>query len=253
MSFRRELRTALEAADAADRIAMARFGAGDLTVDVKADASPVTEADRASEEVIRSILGGAFPHDAVLGEEYGASGTAGRRWIIDPVDATINYVRGVPVWGSLIALEDADGVAVGVVSAPALGTRWWAARGEGSWHDARPMRVSAVSSLADAHLSFNSVVAAEQAGITRAAVLSRACARTRGFGDFWSFMLLAEGAVDVVLEPVAKVWDLAPLIVIVEEAGGRFTDTSGVRTIAGGNAVATNGLLHDQVLAILAD
>jgi histidinol-phosphatase len=251
MSYRRELRIALEAADAADRVAMARFGARDLAVDVKADASPVTEADRGSEEAIRSVIGAAFPDDGVLGEEYGATGAAGRRWIIDPIDATVNYVRGVPVWASLIALTDADGVAVGVVSAPALGTRWWAARGAGAWHDARPIHVSTVASLADAHLSFNSVVAAERAGITRAAALSEACARTRGFGDFWSFMLLAEGAVDVVLEPVAKVWDLAPLIVIVEEAGGRFTDTSGVRTIDGGNAVATNGLLHEPVLAIL--
>ncbi len=252
MAFRRELRAALEAADAADHVALRRFGAADLSVETKDDESPVTEADRGSEQAIRAVLAAAFPGDAVLGEEYGETGAAGRRWIIDPIDATINYVRGVPVWASLIALEDAEGVAVGVVSAPALGTRWWAARGGGAWHDGRRIEVSAVDALGDAHLSFNSVAAAEQAGIPRAAALSAACARTRGFGDFWSFMLLAEGAVDVVLEPVAKVWDLAPLIVIVEEAGGRFTDLNGARTIAGGNALATNGRLHDAALAILA-
>jgi histidinol-phosphatase len=252
MSFRRELRSALEAADAADRVTLARFRASDLAVDVKDDESPVSDADRTAEQAIRSALATTHPADAVLGEEYGASGGSGRRWIIDPIDATVNFVRGVPVWGSLIALEDDEGVAVGVVSAPALGTRWWASRGGGAWNDARPMTVSTTANLAEAHLSLNSVTAAEEAGMLGVLTLSRRCARTRGFGDFWSFMLLADGAVDVVVEPVAKVWDLAPLIVIVEEAGGRFTDARGNRTIAGGNAVATNGLLQAEVLAILA-
>jgi histidinol-phosphatase len=252
MPFRRELRAALEAADAADLVTMARFRANDLAVETKDDSSPVSDADRASEQAIRAALGAAFPADTVLGEEYGENaGSSTRRWIIDPIDATINYVRGVPVWGSLIALEDEAGVAVGVVSAPALHARWWASRGGGAWGDARRMSVSRVANLAEAHLSFNSVTAAEAAGLTGVLDLSRRCARTRGFGDFWSFMLLAGGTVDVVVEPVAKVWDLAPLIVIVEEAGGRFTDAGGARTISGGNAVATNGLLHDEVLAAL--
>ena len=251
MPLRRELRTALEAADAADRVTLARFKAADLRVDTKSDASPVSDADRAAEQAIRSVIAAAHPGDGILGEEFGETGGTGRRWIIDPIDATINYVRGVPVWGSLIAMEDADGVAVGVVSAPALHTRWWASRRGGAWHEARPMQVSMIDAIGDAHLSLNSITAAEAAGKHLVAELSRRCARTRGFGDFWSFMLLAEGAVDVVVEPMAKVWDLAPLILIVEEAGGRLTDFTGEHTISGGNAVATNGTLHAEVMTIL--
>jgi histidinol-phosphatase len=246
----RDLRIALEAADAADTATMRRFRAPDLAIEQKADATPVSEADRAAETAIRDHLRRHLPHDAVLGEEYGAGDiTAPRRWIVDPIDATVNYVRGVPVWASLIALEDADGIAVGVVSAPALGARWWAARGMGAWGDGRRMRVSAVDRIADAHLSINSIVTHEQQGLgPQITALSRRCARTRGFGDFWSFMLLAAGAVDLVVEPIAAVWDLAPLLVIVEEAGGRFTDFAGNRTIAGGNAAASNGRLHDALL-----
>lgn len=188
----------------------------------------------------------------MVGEEYGTTGEASRRWIIDPIDATVNYVRGVPVWATLLALEDAGGIAVGVVSAPALGRRWWAARGLGAWANATRIAVSAVDRIEDAHLSINSVPAHEAQGMGHQITeLSRRCARTRGFGDFWSFMLLAEGAVDAVVEPLAKVWDLAPLLVIVEEAGGRFTDRAGVRTVSGGNAVATNGRIHDAVLSVM--
>jgi histidinol-phosphatase len=246
----RDLRIALEAADAADAVTMRRFRAPDLAVEEKSDATPVSDADRAAETVIRDHLSRHFPGDAVSGEEYGAADTAAaRRWIIDPIDATVNYVRGVPVWATLIALEDGDGVAVGVVSAPALGARWWAARGLGAWGDGRRLRVSAVDRLDDAHLSINSIVTHEQQGLgPQITALSRRCARTRGFGDFWSFMLLAAGAVDLVVEPIAAVWDLAPLLVIVEEAGGRFTDLAGNRTIAGGNAAASNGRLHEALL-----
>lgn len=250
-----DLRIALEAADAADAATMQRFRATDLTVEHKADLTPVSEADRSAEMAIRAHLGKSLPGDAVLGEEYGASGSpGGRRWIIDPIDATVNYVRGVPVWATLIALEDAAGIAVGVVSAPALGARWWAGRGLGAWCGGRRIHVSDVGRIEDAHLSINSIVTHEQHGRgAQVMALSRRCARTRGFGDFWSFMLLAEGAVDVVVEPIAAVWDLAPLLVIVEEAGGRFTDIIGERTIAGGNAVASNGRLHEAVLAAMAE
>ncbi len=248
-----DLRIALEAADAADAATTRWFRAPDLPVAAKADLSPVSAGDRAAEEAIRAYLARHRPRDAVLGEEYGGTEAPGRRWIVDPIDATVNFVRGVPVWATLIALEDANGIAVGVVSAPALGARWWAGRGSGAWANGRRMRVSAVHRLEDAHLSINSVVTHEQHGLgPQITALSRACARTRGFGDFWSFMLLADGAVDIVVEPVAAVWDLAPLLVIVEEAGGRFTDLAGHRTVAGGNAVATNGPLHDAVLAALA-
>lgn len=250
--LRQELRVALEAADAADAVTALRFRAHDLAVDVKSDATPVSEADRNAEQAIRRVLERAFPADAILGEEYGEGSGAGRRWIVDPIDATVNYIRGVPVWGTLIALEADGEIVVGVVSAPALGARWWAARGSGAWHNASRITVSTVGSLADAHLSFNSLVSCETAGFgDEARELSRSCGRTRGFGDFWSFMLLAEGAVDVVVEPVAAIWDLAPLQVIVEEAGGRMTDRGGRRAIDGGDAVATNGLLHDAVMAIV--
>ena len=252
MSLAGDLRIALEAADAADSVTAPRFGAADLAVEIKGDLTPVSEADRASEQAIRGVLARHRPGDAVVGEEYGASGAGSRRWIIDPIDATVNFVRGVPVWATLLALEDPDGIAVGVVSAPALHRRWWAARGLGAWADARRIAVSSVTRIEDAHLSINSVTTHENHGLgPQITALSRRCARTRGFGDFWSFMLLAEGAVDVVVEPLAKLWDLAPLLVIVEEAGGRFTDLTGARTAAGGNAVATNGRLHDAVLAAM--
>ena len=254
MSIATDLGVALEAADAADLATMRRFRAVDLAVEHKSDLTPVSEADRAAEVAIRTHLGRFLPGDAVLGEEYGASGTfKGRRWIIDPIDATVNYVRGVPVWATLVALEDAEGIAVGVVSAPALGSRWWAGRGLGAWSAGRRIGVSDIAEIADAHLSINSIVTHEQQGLgPQILALSRRCARTRGFGDFWSFMLLAEGAIDLVIEPVAAVWDLAPLLVIVEEAGGTFTDLTGHRTIAGGNAVASNGRLHDAALAAMA-
>ncbi len=249
MPLSSDLRIAIEAADAADAVTTSRFRAADLSVEMKADHTPVSEADRGAEQAIRTVLKASRPADAVMGEEYGASGNSGRRWIIDPIDATVNFVRGVPVWGTLIALEIDGEVAVGVVSAPALHSRWWAGRGLGAWANARRVKVSTTSRIEDAHLSINSVVTHEEHGRgDQILALSRRCARTRGFGDFWSFMLLAEGAVDIVVEPVGAVWDLAPLQVIVEEAGGRFTDLSGKRTIAGGNAVATNGLLHDTVL-----
>jgi histidinol-phosphatase len=249
---RADLRIALEAADAADRITMGYFRNPDLKVDTKDDATPVTEADQGAERAIREVLVAARPDDAIAGEEYGESGDSVRRWIIDPIDATVNYMRGVPVWGTLIALDDGDGISVGVVSSPALGHRWWAGRGLGAHLNAVPMRVSTIETIEAAHLSFNSLVTLGEYGLGQHGMaLSQRCERTRGFGDFLSFMFLADGAVDIVVEPVAKEWDLAPLEVIVSEAGGRFTDLDGHRTVRGGNAVATNGLLHDEVLEVL--
>jgi histidinol-phosphatase len=241
---------AIEAADAADAETLPRFRHPGLEVRTKSDATPVTEADRAAESAIRGVLQAKRPNDAVLGEEYGESKAGPRTWVIDPIDATVNFVAGVPVWGTLIALEDEDGPALGVVSAPALGMRWWGGRDLGAWANARPIRVSTTERLEEARLSFNSIVEHERQGFgSQITALTRTVRRTRGFGDFWSFMLLAEGAVDVVVEPLARVWDLAPLLPIVEAAGGRFTSISGEVTIAGGNAVATNGLLHEAVLA----
>lgn len=252
MSVRSDLRLALELADIADRIAMGRYLAADLVVETKPDMTPVSEADRAAEAAIRDHLAEVRPGDGILGEEFGHTERGDRTWILDPIDATKNYVRGFPVWGSLIALQERGEITVGVVSAPALGQRWWAGRGEGSWCNSRRLQVSSVAQMEDAQLSFNSITEFEDQGLGKQGLeLSRRCWRTRGLGDFWSFMLVAEGAVDIAVEPIAAIWDLAPLGVIVEEAGGRFTDLSGDRRIDGGNAVATNGLLHDAVLGAM--
>lgn len=246
-----DLATALRAANAADAVTLPRFRSTELRVDTKADDSPVTEADRLGEQAIRKVIAADFPGDAVLGEEYGNQPGGDRRWIIDPIDATVNYVRGIPVWGTLIALEE-DGRAVcGVVSAPALGRRWWAERGAGAWVDGAPMRVSSIADLSDAQLSLNSPDGLDDDALALVLALSRRCSRTRGFGDFWAFMLLAEGGVDVVIEPIAAVWDLAPLQVIVEEAGGALTGLDGSPGYDRGNALATNGLLHEAVLEAL--
>lgn len=250
--IRSDLRVALEAADAADAVTMSHFRDLGLRVDEKPDASPVTEADQGAERAVRAVLERARPDDAIAGEEYGESGDSERRWIIDPIDATVNYVRGLPVWATLIALEDADGIVTGVVSAPAMAQRWWAGRGLGAFLNAGPLQVSEVDRIEDAHLSFNSIVDHEAHGLgSQVHELSRRCERTRGFGDFLSFMFLAGGGVDIVVEPIAAEWDLAPLAVIVKEAGGRFTDLGGTPTIRTGSAVATNGLLHDEVIALL--
>ncbi|HEV7754559.1 MAG TPA: histidinol-phosphatase [Mycobacteriales bacterium] len=246
-------------ADTADSISMARFKALDLRIDTKPDLTPVSDADRAVEEAIRSTLGRARPRDAVLGEEFGSSGSTGatRRWIVDPIDGTKNYIRGVPVWATLIALLDGDQPVAGLVSAPALGRRWWAALGGGAYtgrqrSSATPIRVSDISALGDASLSYSSLTGWEEGGRLGGFLdLTRQVWRTRGFGDFYSYVLLAEGAVDIAAEPEVSLWDLAALVPIVTEAGGEFTDLSGRPGPAGGSAVATNGKLHEDVLALL--
>jgi histidinol-phosphatase len=213
----------------------------------------VSEADHAAEQLIRDRLRSARPGDAVLGEEFGTDGGGSRRWIIDPIDGTKNYVRGVPVWATLLALEEDGVMRVGVCSAPALGHTWWAARGEGAFADGAPIHVSKVRAVEDAHLCYSDFKWWEEYGLqSEFEGLARRVWRTRGFGDFWSHILVAEGAADIAAEPVVALWDLAPLLVIVEEAGGRFTDLAGVATADGGNALSTNGLLHDEVLAALA-
>jgi histidinol-phosphatase len=247
-----DLAFALELADLADVITVDRFRADDLVVETKPDLSPVTEADRAVEQVLRKRIGEERPGHSVVGEEFGADRSGSARWILDPIDGTKNYVRGVPVWATLIAVAREGGVEVGVVSAPALHRRWWAARGEGAFVNGRRLNVSQVAELSDAVLSHASILSWEEHGLgEQFMTLVRRCWRTRGFGDFWSHMLVAEGAADLAVEPEVEVWDLAAPQVIVEEAGGRFTDLGGTSTPAGGSAVSTNGLLHDQVLAIL--
>lgn len=249
-----DLALALRLADAADAITLARFRAQDLAVQTKPDLTPVSDADLAVEAALRSLLATERPDDAVLGEEGGTTGSGPRQWVIDPVDGTKSFVRGVPVWATLIALLVDGRVEVGVVSAPALGSRWWAARGEGAWRDGEPITVSQVAALADASLSYSSLTGWEAQGRLEGLLqLSRDCWRTRALGDFWSHVLVAEGAVDASFEPEVSLWDLAPLQVIVEEAGGRFTSLQGEARPDGGSVVCSNGLLHDDVLARLVD
>jgi histidinol-phosphatase len=248
----RDLELALELADLADLITTRWFRAADLRVKSKPDLTPVTEADRAVERAIRDRLATARPDDAVVGEEYGTEGPGPDRWIVDPIDGTKNFLRGIPVWATLIALERAGRLVVGVASAPGLHRRWWAARGEGAFAAGEPIRVSHVSGLEDAQLCFPGALGFERKGMgEQFLALARRCWRSRGFGDFWQHTLVAEGSADVAVEPEVSVWDLAALKVIVEEAGGRFTDLRGIATAAGGSAVSTNGLLHDEVLEIL--
>jgi histidinol-phosphatase len=248
-----DLAFALTLADLADELTMRRFRAGDLRVETKPDMTPVSEADRAVERALRDRIAAARPGHGVVGEELGDdAGAAAARWILDPIDGTKNYVRGIPVFATLVALERDGGLALGVASAPALRRRWWAARGHGAFADGRPIRVSRVSDLADAHVCHASLGSWRKHGLQdRFLELAWRCGRTRGFGDFWSHVLVAEGAADVALEPEVDLWDLAALQVIVEEAGGRFTDLRGAARPDGGSAVSSNGLLHPSVLAAL--
>jgi histidinol-phosphatase len=251
-----DLALALELADEADALTMARFRARDLVVDTKPDLTPVSEADRAVEEALRRRLARARPGHGVLGEEEGGNrGAEGAwRWVLDPIDGTKSYVRGVPVWATLIALQREGQSVVGVVSAPALGRRWWAARGEGAFAAGTRVRVSSVASLGDAHLSYPSAAEFDRAGLTDAVLaLERRCWRTRGLGDFWAHALVAEGALDVAVEPEVALWDFAAVQLLVEESGGRFSDLEGAPPGDGSSALSTNGLLHDQVVAALAD
>jgi histidinol-phosphatase len=250
-----DLRLAHVMADDADSITMSRFKSLDLHVETKPDLSPVSDADRGVEEAIRRTLGRARPRDAIQGEEQGASGWGPRRWVIDPIDGTKNFIRGVPVWATLIALIIDDEVVVGLVSAPALGRRWWASKDEGAWtgrnimHPSRCL-VSDVATLDDASLSYSSFSGWEEMGrLEDLLSLGRRCWRTRAYGDFWSHVLVAEGAVDIAVEPDLEIYDMAALNVIVEEAGGRFTSLAGQPGPYGGNALTTNGKLHDQALA----
>jgi histidinol-phosphatase len=260
-----DLAFALHLADAADALTMERFGALDLTVDTKPDLTPVSDADRAAEELLRRSIGTERPGDAVMGEEFGASGDSSRCWIIDPIDGTKSYVRGVPIWATLIALAvetpatATRDITVGVVSAPALGRRWWASRGDGAWlstgGEVDRLSVSAVADLNDASVGFsewNDPAWDLDDRRSQFDGLLRTAWRSRAYGDFWSHMMVAEGSVDAALEPELSLWDMAALIPIVEEAGGRVTALDGRSPMVGGNAVSSNGLLHGDLLGIFA-
>lgn len=258
LSYADDLNLALNIANAADAVTMDRFEAGDLEVHSKPDLTPVSDADTATEKRVRELITTHRPGDAILGEEFGGDvEKVGRQWVVDPIDGTKNYVRGVPVWATLIALL-VDGVpVVGVVSAPALSRRWWAAQGMGAWRTfgadrAHQMHVSKISDIADASVSLSSLEGWRDAGLRdRLLDLTDSAWRLRGYGDFWSYCMVAEGTVDVAAEPEVNLWDLAALDILVREAGGRFTGLDGTPGPHSGSAVGSNGLLHRGVLDAL--
>ncbi|CAG7845274.1 Histidinol-phosphatase [Pseudoclavibacter triregionum] len=254
-----DLRLARELADLADSVSLPRFRGRDFGVDLKEDRTHVTDADRAVEQALRERLAEARPSDSFFGEESGRSGESRRQWIIDPIDGTANFMRGVPVWATLIALV-VDGVPeVGVVSAPALDRRWWAATGHGAYIDDdlsdsntatdRRIEVSGVDSLEGASLSYNSLKGWDEEGrLAELVGLERRVWRTRAYGEFWSYMMVAEGAVEIAGEWDLQPYDMAAIVPIVAEAGGRFTSLDGEEGPWHGSALATNGLVHDAVL-----
>ena len=256
-SYADDLTLAGRLADAADAITTARFRALDLEVRSKPDRSPVTDADTAVEDAVRELLAAERPADAVAGEERGGGGWAtGRTWVLDPIDGTKNFLRGGPVWATLIALVEDGTPVVGMVSAPLLGRRWWASAGDGAWMrdvaGVRRISVSGVSALPDAYLSTTNLSTwTEYHSREKYLALTEACWETRAFGDFWHHCLVAEGAIDLAAEPIVNAWDVAPMQILLTEAGGRFTDLTGKPTFDGGTALSSNGLLHDAALGVL--
>jgi histidinol-phosphatase len=247
----RDLDFALELADLADELTLGRFRATDLRIETKPDLTPVSDVDRAVEQALRDRIKRDRPGDAVLGEEFGDERGFGTRWIIDPIDGTRNYVRGIPVFATLIALERKGELALGVASAPALHRRWWAARGEGSFVDGELAHVSLVHRLEDATFCYTSARSFDREGLLAPFMeLAHGSWAARGFGDFWAHVLVAEGSADFAVETELAPWDVAAVKVIVEEAGGRCTGLDGQDTLSGG-IVSSNTLLHDEVLASL--
>ena len=248
------LALALQMADAADVITMAHFRSRTLEVLTKADRTEVTIADRETEHKLRALIATSHPEHGVLGEEHGEHLAEARsRWILDPIDGTSNYVRGVPLWATLLALETNGTLEVGVVSAPALGARWWASRGGGAFANGAAIHVSGIAKLSEAFLSYSEGPWVAKGWRHAIDELRHRCGRERAFGDFWQHMLVAEGAIDVAAEAIVNLWDLAALQIIVEEAGGVFTDLDGIAHPGGGSALATNGLLHHEVLALFTE
>jgi histidinol-phosphatase len=252
-----DLELALEMAAAADQLAMSRYRALDLSIETKPDFTPVTEADRAVETKLRELLASNRTADGVIGEEFpNTNESASRTWIIDPIDATKNYVRGVPVWATLIALAVDGKPEVGVVSAPAMGRRWWASPQDGAFTQdvdgsIRSLNVSAVRDLADASFSFSDSVGWEALGSNVLSRITSSVWRSRGYGDFWSHLLVAEGAVDIAIEPELQSYDMAAFVAIVLASGGAVTGANGQDPLIAGNAVTTNGLLHNAVLDLI--
>jgi histidinol-phosphatase len=262
-----ELAFALTLADRADAISLSRYQALDLEITTKPDNSPVTDADKAVERAIIDAIASQYPSDGVVGEEFGSSGSKDRYWVIDPIDGTKNFVRGVPTWATLIALVENEQVVTSVVSCPALYRRWYASAGGGAFVAegvtmgadetdvsknvvTRQLTVSKVSQLSDASISYSDFQGWGERRANFEKLLDGAW-RTRGLGDFWSHMLVAEGAVDVAIEPSLALWDMAALDLIVREAGGKFSSLDGVDGPFGPNAISTNGALHGAIVAAL--
>jgi len=242
---------ALEAARAAGEIAM-KYYRGGFEITIKADKTPVTQADQEAEKAIRAILARATPGCGFLGEEFGQEGSTSRRWIIDPIDGTKNFVRHIPIWAVLIALEEDGQVTTGVVHNPATGELYWARKGEGAWANGEQIRVSQCSKLGDAFLIHSALNILRKAGFWHGFErLVDATSRQRGFGDYYGYCLVAAGKAEIYAEADLKAWDVAPMKILVEEAGGRLTDFAGKDDIYTGSVVATNGLLHDEVLRLL--
>ena len=257
-SYSDDLSLALALAGNADLISLDRFSALDLVVTTKPDRTPVTDADQAVERSIRAGIEAARPNDSILGEEYGTQGSGSRQWIIDPIDGTANFLRGVPIWATLIALA-IDGVpVVGVVSSPALGKRWWAATGHGAFgmahgHEPVTLQVSGISELADASMSYNNIKGWDAAGhLDQLIGIQRELWRAQAIGDAWAYMLVAEGHIEAAGEWDMKPYDIAALMPIVREAGGRFTSLQGDDGPWSGSALASNGQVHDTLLGLVA-
>ncbi len=262
MDYKADLELALKLADLADGISLERFYSQDLVVETKPDATPVTDADRSVEAALKEVLKAERPEDSLIGEEYGSTGDnlhgkGSRTWIIDPIDGTANFMRGVPVWATLIALAVDGKPVVGVVSAPAMGRRWWAAPSAGAHTrhiDGRTseLQVSKISELEHASLSYNSLKLWDENGLLEPLMqLTRKVWRTRAYGDFWAYMLLAEGALEITSEHNLAIYDIAALVPIVEQAGGRITDLHGDLTTSTSSVLATNSILHNTVSELL--
>lgn len=252
-----ELDFALDMARTIDTLTMSRYRSLDLHIETKPDRTPVTEADRAAELSLREMIAERFPADGILGEEFDdVNPEADRKWILDPIDGTRNYLRGVPVWATLIALIDKGQPVMGVVSAPALGRKWWAARGQGAFTQdidgsVRSIKVSGISNLADASFSFSDHEGWDAFGANSLTALQNSVERVRAYGDFWSHMMVAEGVVDIAAEPELSPWDQAALIPVIREAGGIVTGLDGSDVMESGSSLTTNGLLHDDVVRII--
>ncbi len=253
----KDLELALALADAADEISVARFQALDLKIETKPDRTPVTDADQSVEKKIREMISQLAPADIVIGEEFENTGSSTRAWIVDPIDGTANFLRGLPIWATLIALRIDSTITTSVVSAPAMGRRWWASKGEGAFTrdvdgSVRKLSVSAVSDLSDSYISYNSIQQWQRIGKEKnIESLSQQVWRIRAFGDFLSYMYVAEGAIDAASEPDLKIYDIAALVPIVQEAGGRFTDLTGELSEHSSTVLASNGLIHEAIRAEL--